>query len=396
MSAHPAISINVVSVTNNAVDTAKINAIYIVGRATTGTIAPNAIAQINTAADFDTLIGVDVPSRPEYNFIRKIDSSVPIYFVNGRDVAVGAGLSEHLIAGFALLSRSIRMQPGIVVCPAIKSADITPAQANAIFSVAQGFVSNQLVNWQYFHNCQPAVDTFDKAIANRNNFTSPQGHSALFYGFGRDENNELISLASVAAALLTSLNRRVGYLSPSAYQQQIPFATVEAKYLPLFTVSSNEYRLLNDKNINSIYLDGDGLTTGVYTLYGARTLSADNAWLHINTRYAANNVFNRCVDILKPFLFLPADINAVNNENTASGFQESLNNADIVLALRDLMDTMQTEGAFATPPLVDGIPVGEPYEIRPSKAPNGDLNLEIFMSLVQTRERISLNFVKRG
>jgi hypothetical protein len=253
------------------------------------------------------------------------------------------------------------------------------------------------VNWQYFHNSQPTVDTFDKVVTDRNNYVSAQGHSALFYGFGRDENNNLIALSTVAAALMTLLNRRSGYLSPSAFQQAIPFASVEAKYLPQFTLAVNEYKLLNDKNINTIYLDGDGINNGKFTLYGARTLSADNAWLHINTRYAANNVFSRCADILKPFLFLPADLNAgLNVVETGSTFQESLNNADIILALRVLLDTMQAEGAFATPPLIDGLPTGDQFEIKPSKAANGDLNIEITVSLVQTRERISLNFIKRG
>lgn len=395
MAAHPAISIDIVSVSNVLITTAKLNTIYIVGTATTGSIAPNAIAQVRTITDFDTLIGANALTRAEYNFIRKIDPSVTVYFVNGKDL-VSTALADHLVAGFALLARSIRMPSGVVICPSIKSADITPAQANMLYIFAQNFVSNQLVNWQYFHNCQPAVDTYDKAIADRNNYVSPQGHSALFYGFGKDENGELISLATVGAALLTLLNRRLGYLSPSAYQQQIPFTMVDAKYLPQFTVAVNEYQLLNAKNINSIYLDGDGISGGAYTLFGARTLSADVPWLHINTRYAANNVFSRCADILKPYLFLPADINSINNEDLTSNFQESLNNADILMALRDLLDTMQSEGAFATPPSVDGNVVGDPYEILPSKLPNGDLNLEITVSLVQTREKISLNFIKRG
>jgi hypothetical protein len=92
MASHPAISINVVSVSNTAIATAKLNTLYIVGTKGTGNMPDNTIAQIKTLAEYDSLIGADGVSRPDYNFIRKIDPAVPIYFVNGRDVAAGQRL----------------------------------------------------------------------------------------------------------------------------------------------------------------------------------------------------------------------------------------------------------------------------------------------------------------
>lgn len=389
---HPFINVTVQTIPTDVVTTEKINTIYLVGTTLAGTIGDNKIKLIRTLTEFDDLIGANAPSRADYAFLRKIDPSVPAYFVNGRSLNPTPTPTDHLLAGFTLLSLNVRLPGGIIICPEVGA--LTAANSALVYTSAQNFVSNVLINWQYFHNTLIVTDTTAKAQTEKNTYTSPQGHSALFYGYGKDDQDNPIALSTVAAARMTTLNRRSGYLSPSAYQDPIPFKTVDDKYLPKFTITDNEFKILKDKNINPIYLDGDGINTGVYTICGARTLANDLAWRHINTRYAANNVFIRCSDILKPFLFLPADVNAVTN-NVAIN-QENLNNADIILALRVLLDTMQSEGAFATPPLTDNTVISEPYEIRPSKSQNGDLQIEIIVSLVQTRETISINFIKRG
>ena len=394
MGSHPFITTTVITQQFDTVVTEKLNTIYIVGtKGAGGSIANNQIREIPTLTEFDSIVGTNAASKPAYRFLRAIDGAVPVYFVNGFSSNAGATLADNLIAGFLELAKNVRLTPGIVVVPEI--AGLT-ANTEAVYNAAQNLVSNSLMNWEYYHNLTLAANDKTKAIAEVANLTSPQGHSSAFWGYGRDADNNQIPLSVVAAARTTFLNRnRSGYFSPSAFQDAIPFSSVDSVYLPKWYIGTDEYTELNDKNINTIYLDGDGITRSNYTLCGARTLASDQAWRYINTRYAANNVFYRTAQILKPFLFLPADI-ASSVDSNVIGYQEQSINADIILNLKVLLDQLANEGAFSTPPTLTDGTQPDSYNIIPSRLPDGNLAITIELYLVQTREKISLSFIKKG
>ena len=394
MSSHPFITVATITQSFSNVNTQKINTIYMVGTKGSGSITNNSIQEVATLEDFDTIVGPNAVSRPSYKFLRAIDNAVPVYFVAGLSNNASPTLADNLIAGFLTLSKNVRLVPGIVVCPEV--AEMTSG-ITSVFDAAQNLVSNSLLNWQYFHNLTVASDDKTKAIAEAALLNSPQGHSAAFYGYGKDSDGNNIPLAIVAAARTTFLNRsRRGYFSSAAFQETIPFSSVDEKYLPKWYIGVDEYTELNNKNINTIFLDGDGINRKSYTICGARTLSKDVSWRYQNTRYAANNIFNRCQEVLKPFLFLPTDVASTPSKTEVSGFQEVLTNADILLALKVLLDDLAAEGAFSTPPILQDGTQPDQYTIIPTRLLDGNIAITIELYIVQTREKIALTFVKKG
>ncbi len=396
MSSHPFITTTVLTQQIGNILTNKINAIYLVGtKGTGGTIAANELKLVPTLVEFDAIVGANSASKPAYRFLRLIDNSVPVYFVNGLSTATTPTLVDHLVAGFLVLAKNIRLAPGIIISP--EAATLATGQ-ETVFAAAQNLVSDNLMNWEYYHNLSTAANDKTKALAEAAVLNSPQGHSSCFWGFGKDSDNNNIPLSVVAAARTTFINRnRIGYYSPAAFQDPIPFSSVDEVFLPKWYIGTDEYTELNDKGINTIFLDGDGLSRKVYTLCGARTLSKDTSWRYMNTRYAANDIFARTAEVLKPFLFLPTDvIQGENNVTVAVGAQDNAVNADVILSLKVLLDQIAAEGAFSVAPLQEDGTQPDSYTIIPSRLADGNLAITIELYLVQTRERISRSFVKRG
>ncbi|MGL5079255.1 MAG: hypothetical protein ACRDBG_25925 [Waterburya sp.] len=397
MATHPLITITQSVQAVNNVATNKINTIYMIGvKGVSGTILDNEIKLIPTVADFNSIVGSASTSAPSYKFLRSLDTGVPIYFVNGKDAGGAPTLLQNLTAGLVALGKNLRLPPGLII--SAETGTLAAADITSFYNAAQNLVSNNLLNWEYYHNLSVAANDKTKAITEKTALTSPQGHSSCFYGYGKDSDNNLIPLSVVAAGRSTFLNRnRTGYFSPAAYQEAIPFKTVDAVYLPKWQIGLDEYTELNNANISSIFLEGTD-TNPKYTLLGARTLATDPAWKFQNTRYAANNVFNRCVEVMRPFLFLPADISSsttVDNQPPI-GLQESIVNSDVILALQVLLDELKAEGAFSIPPIQDNGNQDEQFQIFPRRLQNGDLAITVEMYLIQTRERIALSFVKKG
>ncbi|MGL5925550.1 hypothetical protein [Chroococcidiopsis sp.] len=397
---HPFVTINSTVQSSDTTTTQKLSTIYIVGTKGTGTIGPNEIKPIPTVNDFNTIVGSGSLSAPSYNFIRTIEAStaVTIYFVNGFSTNASPTLKDHLLAGVLLLAKNIRLPAGVILCPELGTLTVA-ADIVTVFQAFQNLVSNSLLNWEYYHNLSLLANDKTKASAERASLSSPQGHSSCYFGYGRDSNNNQIPASAVAAARLMYLNRtKRGYFSPAAYQEPIPFKSVDPGFIPKWEIGIDEYTELVNSGINCIYLNGDGITNSSYLLCGARTLSTDLAWYYQNTRYTANNIFFRASSVLEKFLFLPSDISTIANRNAVPvvGLQEQIVNADVILATRVLMDTLAFEGAFSTPPIKGDNTQDEPYTVLPLRTPDGNLALTIEMYLVQTREKISLNFVKKS
>lgn len=397
---HPFVTINSTVQSSDTTTTAKLSTIYIVGTKGAGTIAPNEIKLIPTVNDFNTIVGSGSGSAPSYNFMRTIEpsTSVAIYFVNGFSTNGSPTLKDHLVAGALLLAKNVRLPGGIIVCPELGTLTV-PADIVTVFQALQNLVSNSLLNWEYYHNLSLLANDKTKALAEKSGLSSPQGHSSCYFGYGRDSNNNQIPASVVAAARTMFLNRtKRGYFSPSAYQDPIPFKSVDTGYIPRWEIGVDEYSELVNASINCIYLNGDGINTSSYVLCGARTLSTDLAWFYQNTRYTANNIFSRASSVLDKFLFLPSDISFSTNRGVAPvvGLQEQIVNADVIMATRVLMDTLAFEGAFSVPPIKADNSQDEPYTVLPFRTPDGNLAITIEMYLVQTRERISLNFVKKS
>ena len=392
MSVHPFITTTVTSREYENIATAKNNTIYMIGTKGSGTIGNNEIKSVPTLADFDTIVGSDAASRPAYRFMRLIDGAVPVYFVNGFDEGATPALVDHLVQGTVVLGGNVQLLPGILVIP--ETSGLSAGDIATVFTAAETLVSNALMNWEYYHNLTAASNTAALAITEASSLSSPQGHSAAFWGYGKDANDDDVPLAVVAAARTTLLNRtRTGYFSPAAFQEPIPFKSVPAEFIPAWSISADEYTTLNDKNINTVFLNGDGINVSVYTLNGARTLAANDTWRYMNTRYAANDIFFRTAITLKPFLFLPSDINPVIETPTLT---QTVRNSDVILALQVLMATINREGAFSEPPIQnDGIRP-QKYTINPERLSDGNLSITIEMFLVQSREKIDLSFIKRG
>ena len=274
---------------------------YLVGTSTNAT--PSELNTPTSVKDLAEFIS-KFPSAPEItvNSVKYFFINFPqgkLFFINAKDAAIiGAPLDKgHYTFALAEISKKQNLELGILTIP--EMVNITAqADRTAVYAASESLCQKH--RWLNFVNSSTATDTKAKAIAERDLYASPNGHSAYYYGFTKDADNKNTPVAVVAAAI--ALRRA---------REETPFEPPAGANYPLQGVSSivnyvdndTDYQDLKNKGINVI----QQIPKIGWCLWGARTLSLDAKFQQINSRTAISLVSKQLEDSLLPMLFASSD-----------------------------------------------------------------------------------------
>lgn len=261
----------------------------------------------------------------------------------------------------------------IVIIPEMQG--LTQANRTAIYTAMHNVAVKR--EWILFAGSSDSATTTADFIAERNQYSSTLGHAAYYAGRYTNSNDVDVSYAPVSAAIAVRRNLEEGGYKPPA-GTRYPLLGIKKMVNPIRATA--DLTQLRDNNINFAY---DTPRSGI-CIWGARTLSKDDNFLHINTRFAASVAVSRIEAGLLDLLFESFD---------PQGFLSR----EIDRRLTSILSVLFQEGALG------GANVGQAFrlqrEIVPSDTSPGDEDLslqQLQSSTTRKRKiirRIFVNFV---
>jgi|GEM_PF-6362493 hypothetical protein len=213
--------------------------------------------------------------------------------VSGNDAAARLG---HLLKGIALLSLRTDLELSVSLCPE-QGTFTLQADRTAIYSAIQSMCEK--FDWLYFVNTANDTDTKAKAIAERDLYSSAQGHSSIYYGAITDNENKNVPVAVAAGAIAIKRDRTEAYSPPAGAK----YPVLGIKNLVSYVDNITDYNDLKAKQINVL----QKIPKYGTCLWGAKTLSTDTKFSLINTRMAVSVASQRLENALVPILFASTD-----------------------------------------------------------------------------------------
>lgn len=349
----PGVTITESSLVQAAPDTQKNNAVLLIGTSSGGTV--HTPTKINDLAAFTAAFGTS-PSTPYVRALKAYDPLCELWFVKA---------AAQTAAAFADACVQIRRSPTIpntflLGMPEANVALTAQADRNTVFSAAESLAAAWDI--QFFWNTAQASNT--RALANTEalNYSSPLGHSAVYYGWFTDA-GDTIPLSLYALGSATIRARETGFQPPAGVD-------LPTTITPLNPVDTTEY---NDFVIAAVNV---ALTLPTQLgnrlqIWLARTRSADVRWRYINTRFAANWLIKRCEFLATRFTWQASDPNAALSQGFYSAFINTLEQA-------------KTMGAFS------GV---EGYRIDFVTLNPGNLQAQALCDFVNTVETVNISIL---
>jgi hypothetical protein len=233
----------------------------------------------------------------------------------------------HLLKGIGLLTLRTDIDLSLCVCPEI-GAFTAQADRTAVYSAIQSMCEK--FDWLFFINAAIDTDTKAKAITERALYSSPLGHSSFFYGRIKDNDDKIVPVSVVAAAIALKRDRVEPYSPPAGAKYPVQGIKDLVNYVDNVT----DYTDLKNQQINVL----QKIPRYGTCLWGAQTLSTDTKFSLINTRMAVSVASFRLESALIPILFAASD-------------PQGRTNREVDRIIISLMTNLWLEGALsgATP-----------------------------------------------
>jgi hypothetical protein len=373
----PGVAISESAEAQQAIATGKLNAIILIcTRTAAGTVPDNVPAKITSTTDLATKIGV-VPAIVvgSVEVIRAVAPNVDLFVIAGKGTGSPTP-AQNIGAGCQAVLRYPALPLGIILAP---EAATFAAQADRT-SVNQAIEATAATNgWDYlgFLNTGLDTDSKTKADAERALYASPQGNTALYFGFVKDGSNRDIPLAVHAAALAVQLNQNQdGFFSPAG-GNAIVSGTIEPKYLLSY---DDAIAVMNARSYNYVWQ-----TNGGNRVWGDFTLATfESGWNFIPTRLSSSTTQQWLAEAIAEQQFQPLD------PITSDG--DGIRSRELVGRLTQVMERAKAEGALGVPEPVNGVSP-PPYRIVSQPITAGKAAIEVRFFPVKSLREISIKLI---
>ncbi len=262
-------------------------------------------------------------------FLNNPDGQLSVYACSDSTITgnTQTDWKAHLLKGIGLLTLRTDIDLSLCVCPEI-GAFTAQSDRTAVYSAIQSMCEK--FDWLFFLNAAVDTDTKTKAIAERALYSSPLGHSSFFYGRIKDNDDKIVPVSVVAAAICLKRDRIEPYSPPAGAKYPVQ----GIKDLVNYVDNATDYNDLKNQQINVL----QKVPRYGTCLWGAQTLSTDTKFSLINTRIAVSVASFRLENALIPILFAASD-------------PQGRTNREVDRIIISLMTNLWLEGALsgATP-----------------------------------------------
>jgi hypothetical protein len=310
-------------------------------------------------------------------FLNNPDGQLSVYACSDSTITgnTQTDWKAHLLKGIGLLTLRTDIDLSLCVCPEI-GAFTAQADRTAVYSAIQSMCEK--FDWLFFLNAAVDTDTKAKAITERALYSSPLGHSSFFYGRIKDNDDKIVPISVVAAAIALKRDRVEPYSPPAGAKYPVQGIKDLVNYVDNVT----DYNDLKSQQINVL----QKIPRYGTCLWGAQTLSTDTKFSLINTRMAVSVASFRLESALIPILFAASD-------------PQGRTNREVDRIIISLMTNLWLEGALsgATPEdafkIEDVLVPADPTQQQQAQQP-ATTTTAITRSLKKIQKKIYARFVE--
>lgn len=367
MTAPPGISITEIAVTRAIANPDNISRAYIFG--TSNGTQLNTPVSIENATDASTKFpGMQEITLQSIKLIYKNYPEASLYFVSAKDPAVAdlTSIRQHFVYATNLLGSKTDLEIGYITAPEVANSTVQDDRTT-IYAAFNGMCEK--TDCIHLFNTGISTDDEDKAVTERDLYTSNNGHSWLYYSLPTDSEDKRVPMAAIGTAIALRAGAQNPYRPPGG--PDFPITGIKTFNNPVDTVP--KYEKLRDKNINCAYKIR-GIGTCIWL---TRTLSTDEKFQQANTRMAISLITTQLTDAVIPLLFEPSDPRGATRE-------------EVLAVITSILQQAYEDGGLS------GATTQQAYRIEEVTSTVVDLTkvtVKAFARFVETLEQIEIQLV---